>query len=433
MNRITYFSLALLVAFFLPWFNLFFFNISGFDLPTSLDKLSEISGFFNNGKISKLNPAYFLYLIPVFSIINLIGDFNKKNRYKLINEFSVGLLFGIYIIYVLLERKINLTTVLAIGFYLTILFSVIGLFFVQIQNSEKNEMPNNKKVNSTEIEDKKDLFNQIEKLHKLNTDGVINDDVFKFEKSTLLEKIDEINLKSKSLESINIVETNSYEKEESFFSKYKLFIIIGIISLVILSFCYNNYNSKQRDAEIISTNDSINKNIEEVTSTDEASSIESKHYLEILKKYLEKISKKNNEIKKVYINEDGNLRTEDIDGNKLSVYGLIEAEIFSGDVNNDAKSETIISITNSGGGGGGNIETVENYLIVNDKVVSEINMNLINAPENEFGYSVYLSGIKDGYVMADFIYKNEEDGFYAQGKKEKLKCKLVDNKLKVEN
>lgn len=419
--------------FFLPWFNLFFFNISGFDLPTSLDKLSEISGFFNNGKISKLNPAYFLYLIPVFSIINLIGDFNKKNRYKLINEFSVGLLFGIYIIYVLLERKINLTTVLAIGFYLTILFSVIGLFFVQIQNSEKNEMPNNKKVNSTEIEDKKDLFNQIEKLHKLNTDGVINDDVFKFEKSTLLEKIDEINLKSKSLESINIVETNSYEKEESFFSKYKLFIIIGIISLVILSFCYNNYNSKQRDAEIISTNDSINKNIEEVTSTDEASSIESKHYLEILKKYLEKISKKNNEIKKVYINEDGNLRTEDIDGNKLSVYGLIEAEIFSGDVNNDAKSETIISITNSGGGGGGNIETVENYLIVNDKVVSEINMNLINAPENEFGYSVYLSGIKDGYVMADFIYKNEEDGFYAQGKKEKLKCKLVDNKLKVEN
>jgi hypothetical protein len=153
--------------------------------------------------------------------------------------------------------------------------------------------------------------------------------------------------------------------------------------------------------------------------------------LKILKEYLEKNSKNDNEIKKVYTDEEGDLNTEDIDGHFLSVYGLSDAEIFSGDLNNDGKSEIIIVITNIGGGAGGNVEIIENYLITNNETVSGIDEELINAPKNEFGYNIYLTGIENGYVNIDFIYRNENDGLYSQGKEEKLKCKLINNKLKV--
>lgn len=410
-------------------------------MPTSLDKLSNISSFLSNEKTHNLNFTYILYLIPIVSIINLIGDFNRKNRNKLFNEFSIGLLSCIYIIYILLEKNINLDKVLSIGFYLTFLLCLIALILAQKGNQQKNETPIAEKIKSTEIEDKKDLFSQIEKLHKLNADGVINNDVFTFEKNTLLKKIEEINLNSENQKSVNIAEPDiekldieEYEEyEESFVSKYKLFIILGIICLMIFGFYYYKQKDRQFNTETSLTKDTINNDTEEVLNTDLPKSENNKHYLEILKKYLEEISKNNDEIKKVFTTEDGDLRTEDIDGNFLSVYGLSDAEIFSGDVNSDGNSETIIVVTNSGGGGGGNIELTENYLIVNDKVVSEIDKELINAPENEFGYNIYLTGIKDGYVNINFIFRNENDGFYSQGKEEKLKCKLVNNKLQVEN
>lgn len=431
MNRITYLSIALLVTFFLPWFNLTFFTISGFDLPTSLDKLSNISNFLNNDKTHNLNFTYILYLIPIVSIINVIGDFNKKNRNKLFNEFSIGLLTCIYIIYILLERNINLEKILSIGFYLTFILCMIALIIPQKGNQQKNEIQDVEKFKSTEIEVKKDLFSQIEKLHKLNADGVINDDVFNFEKNVLLKKIDEINLNVENHKLTNVSEIN--ENAESFFKKYQIIFILIIIAIISIIF-YNYKNNKIKiNKETTSTKDTINNETEGVLNTDLPISVNKKHYLEILKKYLEQISKDNNEIKKVFIDEKGDLETENIDGHFLSVYGLSDAEIFSGDVNSDGNTETIIVIKNSGGGGGGNVELTENYLIVNDKVVSEIDQELINAPENEFGYNIYLTGIKDGYININFIFRNKNDGFYSQGKEEKLKCKLVNNKLKVEH
>ena len=158
-----------------------------------------------------------------------------------------------------------------------------------------------------------------------------------------------------------------------------------------------------------------------------------KYYVNTLKKHLEKISANNVEIKNIYTDKEGDLRTDDIDGNFLSVYGLSEAEIFNGDVNEDGKSETIIVIANSGGGGGGNVEMLENYLIVNDTVVSRIDDELNNAPKNKFGYNIYLREIRDGYVLIDFVLKNENDVVYSRGKEEKLKCRLINNKLMVEN
>lgn len=202
----------------------------------------------------------------------------------------------------------------------------------------------------------------------------------------------------------------------------------GILGNVFLSDKIENIFQKEEQTE-----KQPEETVEEEHQTVVNKTDADKSALEILKKYLEKSSKSNDEIKKVYTEEDGNLRTDDIDGNFLSIYGLSDADIFNGDLNNDGKSETIIVITNSGGGGGGNVEITENYLIANNEVISEIDKELINAPKNEFGYNIYLTGIENGYVNINFIYRNEDDGFYSQGKEEKLKCKLINNRLKVEN
>lgn len=206
----------------------------------------------------------------------------------------------------------------------------------------------------------------------------------------------------------------------------------GILGNVFLSDKIENIFQKEEQTEEKMEDTSENTVEENNLEVDNRTDAD-KNALEILKKYLEKYSKSNNEIKKVYTDEDGNLRTDDIDGNFLSIYGLSDADIFSGDLNNDGQSETIIVITNSGGGGGGNVETTENYLIANSKVITEIDKELLNAPKNQFGYNIYLTGIENGFVNINFIHRNENDGFYAQGKEEKLKCKLVNDKLKVEN
>ena len=202
----------------------------------------------------------------------------------------------------------------------------------------------------------------------------------------------------------------------------------GILGNVFLSDKIENVFQKEEltEKQTQETVEEDNQTVFNKTDTDESA-------LQILKKYLEENSRADDVIKKVYTDEDGNLRTDDIDGNFLSIYRLSDVEIFSGDLDSDGKSETIIVITNSGGGGGGNIETIENYLIANNKVISEIDKELINAPKNEFGYNIYLTGIENGFVNINFIHRNENDGFYSQGREEKLKCKLINNKLKVEN
>ncbi|WP_268222972.1 hypothetical protein [Sinomicrobium oceani] len=172
--------------------------------------------------------------------------------------------------------------------------------------------------------------------------------------------------------------------------------------------------------------DKIGEIFNEQKGTDQKQNVitgaKKKSYLEIFKKY----------IGEGYIDEDGNLRIDDDEGNFLSIYDLNNVQIFEGDINNDDKSEAILHLANSGGGAGGNVEIIEDYLIAGNQVVSIINKELIDAPKTEFGYNVYISGIENDYVVIDFILRNENDGFYASGKIRNLKCKLIGNRLKVE-
>lgn len=214
----------------------------------------------------------------------------------------------------------------------------------------------------------------------------------------------------------------------------------GILGNVFISDKIENIfqsNNKTEETKEYTMDEPVESAIEEPTEENNNEVVNrtdsDNKILELLKDHLIKQSNINEEVNKVYINSDGDLQMDDKNGNFLSVYGLKQAEIFSGDVNNDNNTESIIVVVNSGGGGGGNIEIVENYLFTKNNDILEIDKNLINAPKNKFGYNIYLTGIENDFVIVNFVYRNEEDGFYAQGKEVKLRCKMVDNKLVVKN
>ena len=81
MNKYTYLSLGLIISFFLPWFDFIIFTVSGFEIPTSIDKLKNVSGLFRKNEYNNfINISYVLYLIPLLSTTNIASDFNGKKK-----------------------------------------------------------------------------------------------------------------------------------------------------------------------------------------------------------------------------------------------------------------------------------------------------------------------------------------------------------------
>lgn len=266
MNRITYFSFAIIVAYFLPWFDFTFFTVSGFEIPSSLDKLTNINELFSDNKGDDINFTYFLYLIPLLSIINIIGDFTQRKRNIILNEFVVGLISIIYLFYFIAKMEIDFSKIVSIGFIMTILVSLIGSILVPIMTVSNKAHPVDKLQVET-LPNKAELFNELEKLHRLKSENVITDEIFEFEKKSLLIKIDQINSQIESdkeyKKSEPLIEEN--DKIETFFSKYKAIILISTICLIIFSIYYY-VNSQGKENEI--SFEDINKDSENITDQD---------------------------------------------------------------------------------------------------------------------------------------------------------------------
>lgn len=214
--------------------------------------------------------------------------------------------------------------------------------------------------------------------------------------------------------------------------------LIYIPTFLFLFSCQNgNQNSESKSVDKVT--DSLNSTLN--TIENRQSKVENRptrknknqsNYLEILKNYLLKGAEGDPELTAL-INENGDVEIDRSDGNFLSVYGLKDAQIYEGHWDGQIKSGAIVVITNEGGGGGGNVGVIENYVIDDDGGVSVIDTEITNAPKNKYGYEIYITGISDHYVRINFIFRNENDGFYAQGKVLPLKCKLINYKLQVEN
>jgi hypothetical protein len=122
VNIRTLFSIGLLISFFLPWIDLRLFTVSGYDLPLSMEKLERLGNSNDDSAII----FYFLYLIPAFAVYNIFNDFTQSKKLSLLNEFVVGIIVSFFgILIAVLEKK---TDFLSLGFYTTVIFSVLGLF-----------------------------------------------------------------------------------------------------------------------------------------------------------------------------------------------------------------------------------------------------------------------------------------------------------------
>lgn len=196
-------------------------------------------------------------------------------------------------------------------------------------------------------------------------------------------------------------------------------IYLAFLFLLMFASC-NNVNDKTGISE------SINYQVDEINSSNVAET----NYLELLKNYLEISNKKNTEVNKIFLDEDGNLRIDNKDGNFLSVYGLSNAKVYKVGSKTDRDLKVVIEIMNEGGGGGGNVQIVENYLIENDEV-TKISNKIIDAPKSEFGYEFFIKGIIDEFVIIDFQKRNDTDFRTILGNMMELKCELIDNSLKV--
>jgi hypothetical protein len=139
---LTFFSLILLVSFFLPWVTFSFlsisdFSLTGFNLPIKNDEFFELLSVFDGSdydKSSMHGQGWWLklvYIIPVIAIINITRDFIGKKRLPFISEFGLALLYVLifyqYLYYILnYPRSEDILIPIDYGFYSTIIISVIG-------------------------------------------------------------------------------------------------------------------------------------------------------------------------------------------------------------------------------------------------------------------------------------------------------------------
>ena len=121
------FSLGLLIAFFLPWIDLILIRLSGFRIPIAYDRLSSLGSLFGNDMLY-VRLSYLLFLIPICVIYNTLVDLKllgSKKKYFL-NEFVVGLILSGTVFILAVTTEFNLA-IFGIGFWLTLLFSILGV------------------------------------------------------------------------------------------------------------------------------------------------------------------------------------------------------------------------------------------------------------------------------------------------------------------
>ena len=139
-------SIGILVSFFIPWIDLPFINATGWELPLYLDKITSIGRLFemDNSTQIFLLLSYLLYLIPLISIYNLFQLFISgicKRKYFLYIYTIIGLLSVLLLIFIM---NLSPLKILGVGYYSTIVFSLIGILFdyrIKYNNSDitKNE------------------------------------------------------------------------------------------------------------------------------------------------------------------------------------------------------------------------------------------------------------------------------------------------------
>lgn len=271
MKRNTIFSIGILIAFFLPWIDLTFFTLSGYNIPTSLDKINNVSKVFNSNDNSDiLKISYFLYLIPICSAFNIIKDISGYKGSYFLNEFLFGII-GVILLFIMVNNiNEKATSVFSIGYYLTALFSVLGIFSYNSNKSEEIQSPQKKEEPKEAVSisaDKTDLLNQLSQLHSLKEKGVLTEEIYEQQRQEILSKLQTQNVSHNIIEpeaeaepqpQQNISTLEEYDPEyeeifgkETWFKRNKTWFITSIIIAILSIGSYFLYEASKTSEEKI--------------------------------------------------------------------------------------------------------------------------------------------------------------------------------------
>lgn len=170
-------TIGLMVSFFLPWVNVFFFDASAFQIPRYVSNLQEMAQAA--GGTHRDYTSYLLYLIPVLCILGICRDlFRLKIWYwDYAGILAITLAF---MGYVLVKRQ-DLPVSFSIGCYLTLALAICGLVYGIVFNG-------NRQVTT---ESKSGLFRELSNLQELKEKGVITAEIFETRRQELLQAIEQ--------------------------------------------------------------------------------------------------------------------------------------------------------------------------------------------------------------------------------------------------
>jgi len=256
MKVTTFFSIGVLISFFIPWIEIGPLSFNGFQIPQSLDKIVRISHLFQDRDYDFFITSYFIYLIPITAVFSIIKDLTTDRAVYFLNEFSFGVI-GVTLVLVLI-RKIGLdTSIFSTGYYLMLILSVFGCISYFFQKQPQTQQPTesnyvqivnvNARSNDTEFipVDKTALFNQLSQLHSLKEKSVITEDIYEQERQAIMNKIRDVPVSDivtvKSSETVSNIDEVQYDPyyaelfdDRNWFDRNKIAIVIIVFTVVLI-------------------------------------------------------------------------------------------------------------------------------------------------------------------------------------------------------
>jgi hypothetical protein len=254
-------NILILITLILPWVNL--------PLVGSINGVELLSSSF----ASRVNETSLATMIPIgiLSLVNIIGSIiqlksnNSKKSFTKNFEILTGLLY-IIIGYVaitefksfwtapadnLFGRALSMTVSIGFGLYLIVIFGIIQVIIcgIMIKNSFSNLENNIPKIQI----DKKDIYNQLSKLHELKEKGLIDEVIFENERILLIKNLESVeNIESNILENKKTqkVKNNFKEAIHHFYTTRKKSLLISlclIVAVVVYLITINLLNSNNQN------------------------------------------------------------------------------------------------------------------------------------------------------------------------------------------
>ena len=189
MTKTTFFSVILLISFFLPWFDFVFFQISAYGIPLSIDKFINLSQTLSSGNFNNIYKfTYILYIIPLIASYNIYKDvfIKEKKKTSVRLEFILAAMLCGISFALILNSSLEFIKVLSIGFYSTSIFAIFG--FIPVKD-EENLIKTNRDLIGAENSRKKESLDRLEQLHMLKQNEVINEEIYARERLQLLANL----------------------------------------------------------------------------------------------------------------------------------------------------------------------------------------------------------------------------------------------------